>query len=587
VKTMPKLRIGTAAMAALATVIVVALTTSSAQAVGRHRVSAVSQSGTSMPPPVATGTLTINGQFADGSIVRAEGLTWNPGSLPAGDRLLTFEVAYNWSSCTSASGGCRVAEDSTSTPFSARSYRVGHKDGGRFLRLTEVATEVVETNATTFAQGPHSTSSSVASSTEVTGYRSGRAPRTEFVNGTPEATTGSTSEYFSVDPPHYAATDGAPTMQYRIDTNSWLAMPTGDVFYTGNLVIGRHRVDVRTANSAGATDISFSWRVVPLPAPLPCVPRPDQACWYPPHLNSLGQPMRWDWQIGLVTPQEKTGASAVDLYDIDGFLTTASEVSTIHQTWTAATLPHPKAVCYLDVAWEEYRPDASPESYGGKFPASTLGKVYFGFPAERWLDVRQLDALEPMLKERINMCAQKGFDAVEIDDIDSFDPPSTTGFHLTPGDAENFLAYTFNLIHADGMTALWKNSPLLSAWGARYTDGAVVEECYVSQQCDASQFVGQGIDGTQCTALSGPTPCGWDDFTTDDTANQPNGKWVGEAEYVQDHYVCKPSAACRAPHRSTFLAYCQAVYAPPSGFSAVLFNVDLNDRVFLPCPDGR
>jgi hypothetical protein len=574
-------------MAVLAAVIVVALTTSSAQAVGGEHLSAASQSGATVPPPVATGTLTIEGQPADGSTVRAEGLTWAPGSLPAGDRLLTFEVAYTWSSCASASGRCRVAEDSTATPFSAVSYRVSHKDVGRFLRVKERATEVVETDATTFAQGPHSASSSVVSSTKVAAYRSGKAPRTEFVNGTPEATTGSTSEYFSVDPPHYAIADGAPTMQYRIDTNPWLPLPTDDVFYTGELSIDQHRVEVQTANRAGATDISFSWRVVPLPAPLSCVPRADQACWYPPHLDSLGQPMRWDWQIGLVTPREQTGASAVDLYDVDGFLTTASEVSAIHQTWTAATLPHPKAVCYLDVAWEEYRPDASPESYGGKFPANTLGKVYFGYPAERWLDFRQLDALKPMLKERINMCAQKGFDAVEIDDIDSFDPPSTTGFHLTPGDAENFLAYTFNLIHADGMTALWKNSPLLSAWGVRYTDGAVVEECYVSGQCDASQFVGQGGEGIQCTVLSGPTPCGWDDFTTDLTANQPNGKWVGEAEYVQDHYVCKPSAACRSPHQSTFSAYCQAVYAPPSGFSAVLFAVDLNDRVFLPCPDGR
>ena len=37
-----------------------------------------------------------------------------------------------------------------------------------------------------------------------------------------------------------------------------------------------------------------------------------------------------------------------------------------------------------------------------------------------------------MLDERISMCARKGFDSVELDDIDSFDPASTTGFHLTP-----------------------------------------------------------------------------------------------------------------------------------------------------------
>jgi len=100
-----------------------------------------------------------------------------------------------------------------------------------------------------------------------------------------------------------------------------------------------------------------------------------------------------------------------------------------------------------------------------------VGNVYFGFPQERWLDFRQLGALKPMLAERIRMCAAKGFDAVELDDIDSFDPPSVTGFHLTPGDAQNFLAYAFNQIHRHGMTGLWKNSPLLSWWGRRYADG--------------------------------------------------------------------------------------------------------------------
>ena len=76
--------------------------------------------------------------------------------------------------------------------------------------------------------------------------------------------------------------------------------------------------------------------------------------------------------------------------------------------------------------------------------------MYFGFPQERWVDLRQLNALKPMLRERLARCASKGFDAVELDDIDSFDPPSTTGFRLTPGDAQNFLAWAFNEIHRLG-----------------------------------------------------------------------------------------------------------------------------------------
>ncbi len=95
--------------------------------------------------------------------------------------------------------------------------------------------------------------------------------------------------------------------------------------------------------------------------------------------------MRWDWQIGRVTPLQRTGRRAVDIYDIDGFLTTRAQVRAIHTRWQAATLPHPKAVCYLDLAWEDYRPDASPrprrlpgrDARQGllRLPAGALGRL--------------------------------------------------------------------------------------------------------------------------------------------------------------------------------------------------------------------
>ena len=189
-----------------------------------------------------------------------------------------------------------------------------------------------------------------------------------------------------------------------------------------------------------------------------------------------------------------------------------------------------------------------------------------------------------MLDERIAMCARKGFDAVELDDIDSFDPPSTTGFHLTPGDAQNLLAYAFNQIHRDGMTGLWKNSPFLTWWGRHYADGAIVEECYVYRQCLASQLRGSAQYGITCSRLAGRTPCAWDDFSTDKTAQQPTGKWVGEAEYSDDNYVCNPGQACTG--RRSFAAFCRAVFAPPYGFAAVKFDVNLDGTMFYPCPKG-
>jgi hypothetical protein len=293
--------------------------------------------------------------------------------------------------------------------------------------------------------------------------------------------------------------------------------------------------------------------------------------------------MRWDWQIGRVTPLQRTGQRAVDIYDADGFLTTPAQIRQIHTRWQAATLAHPKAVCYLDLAWEDYRPDGSPTPRG-LFPAGALGKIYYGYPEERWVDFRQLGALKPMLDERIAMCARKGFDAVELDDIDSFDPAWTTGFHLTPGDARSYLAYAFNQVHRDGMTVLWKNTPGLAWWGVRYTDGAVVEECYVYDECFASSQGGTHQDGIVCSGVRGPTACGWNVFTTARPAHQPTGKWVGEAEYGADHYVCDPRQPC--PGNRQFATFCARVYAPPWGFAAVKFDVDLDGKVFDPCPAG-
>lgn len=541
---------------------------------------AVSATGTAglIPPPAAHGRLRITGHLRDGSVVAAAGLKWRPGAMPRSDRLLSFEVSYTWRSCAQR---CVTAADTTVTPFAANRYVVGHADTARRLELTETATEVVETDPATFAFSLVHASASYITAGVVARYAAGRAPVTEFVNGTPESGTASTEEYFQVDPPHYNAADGVPRQWYRVDHRAWRPMPASRVFYTGKLAVGRQRVQVRTSDRAGTTVISFGWRVVPMPKPVGCQPAKGRTCWYPPHLNSRGKPMRWDWQIGRVTPLQRTGKHAVDIYDVDGFLTTAAEVRAIHTSWQAATLPHPKLICYLDMAWEDYRPDASP---GEVFPASTLGDVYYGYPEERWVDFRQLDALKPMLDERLQMCARKGFDAVELDDIDSFDPPSTTGFHLTPGDAQNFLAYAFNEIHRLGMTGLWKNSPYLSWWGRDYADGAIVEECYFYHQCTAASLRGSSQYGITCTGLSGRTPCGWDDFSTDKTEHQPTGKWVGEAEYSADEYVCNPAQKCRGPR--SFAAFCRAVYAPSWGFAAVKFDVDLDGGLFHPCPSG-
>ena len=94
-------------------------------------------------PPVARGRLRVTGSLRDGGVVRASGLSWRPGPLPRGDRLLTFEVGYAWQACTAPAAGCVAAADSTATPYAAQRYLVGHADTGKYLRIRVTAAEAV------------------------------------------------------------------------------------------------------------------------------------------------------------------------------------------------------------------------------------------------------------------------------------------------------------------------------------------------------------------------------------------------------------------------------------------------------------
>src|SRR5690242_8896366 len=189
------------------------------------------RANTAFPPPRHHGTLRITGSLRDGGTVRAAGLSWRPGRLPPGDRLLSFEVGYYWEACTAA-GKCRTGADTAVAPFAARRYVAGHADTSRFLKVTETASEVVETDPATFSFSVKSVSVSTTAGRAVRAYPAGRPPVSEFVNGTPERRTASAEEFFSVAAPHHSAADGPAAQQYRVDQGRWRPMPASRVFYT-------------------------------------------------------------------------------------------------------------------------------------------------------------------------------------------------------------------------------------------------------------------------------------------------------------------------------------------------------------------
>jgi hypothetical protein len=158
-----------------------------------------------------------------------------------------------------------------------------------------------------------------------------------------------------------------------------------------------------------------------------------------------------------------------DAYDIDAFETSGALVSKLHSLGR-------HVICYIDAgSWENWRPDAA------EYPAAVKGKAMAGWPGERWLDVRRIDILGPILTERIQMCAAKGFDGVEFDNVDGYSNKS--GFPLTASDQLAFDRWLADTAHAHGLAVGLKNTPSLAQQLQPRFDLAIVEQCVQYREC--------------------------------------------------------------------------------------------------------
>ena len=155
----------------------------------------------------------------------------------------------------------------------------------------------------------------------------------------------------------------------------------------------------------------------------------------------------------------------VDLHD-----TPANAIEALH---TAGR----KVVCYISAgAWEEWRPDAD------SFPVGVLGENLQGSKTERWLDIRQLDTLEPILSARVAECADKGFDGVSFDNVDGYGNDS--GFDLSRSDQLAFNQMLGGLAHEHGLVAGVTNAAELAQALEPDFDFALSTGCYQFDECD-------------------------------------------------------------------------------------------------------
>ncbi|HEV3311032.1 MAG TPA: endo alpha-1,4 polygalactosaminidase [Chloroflexota bacterium] len=191
-----------------------------------------------------------------------------------------------------------------------------------------------------------------------------------------------------------------------------------------------------------------------LPKPVACA-----VCWRPP--------LRLTWQLQLGGTLDPTVPAA--MYEIDMFDDSAAQVADLHRLGR-------KAICYVDAgSWENWRPDA------GKFPKSVLGKPLQGWKGERWLDVRRISVLGPIIRNRVRQCKAKGFDGVDFDNVDGYSNP--TGFPLTGADQLRYDTFLANLAHTNALSVALKNDPSQAKVLVKYFDWSVVEQCFQYQEC--------------------------------------------------------------------------------------------------------
>ena len=203
----------------------------------------------------------------------------------------------------------------------------------------------------------------------------------------------------------------------------------------------------------------------------------------------------WQWQLAEL-PADLTADAEV--FDLDLFETSVEEVARLHAAGR-------RVICYISAgSWEEWRPDAD------DFPESVIGADYEGWPGEKWLDIRKLDALAPVLRARLDLCRKKGFDAVEPDNIDGY--TNDTGFPLTADDQLAFNVWLAGEAHARGLSIGLKNDPDQAAELEPYFEWALTEDCFDEGWCEqmepftlagkavfAAEYTDTGVDwGAAC-----------------------------------------------------------------------------------------
>ena len=190
-------------------------------------------------------------------------------------------------------------------------------------------------------------------------------------------------------------------------------------------------------------------------------PQQSPSWWRP------GPGTSWQWQLSGTIDT----SIDVDMYDIDLFDTPQSVIDQLHHGGK-------KVICYVSAgSYEDWRPDKD------NYPGEILGHDLDGWPGEKWVDIRRLDTLGPILAARFDLAVTKQCDGIEPDNIDGY--TNSTGFPLTAADQLVFNRWLATQAHRRGLSIGLKNDLDQVQQLVNDFDWALNEQCFQYNECDA------------------------------------------------------------------------------------------------------
>jgi uncharacterized repeat protein (TIGR01451 family) len=268
---------------------------------------------------------------------------------------------------------------------------------------------------------------------------------------------------------------------------------------TNTVSVSASEVDPITSNNSSIMSATIQALPTPTPGTI--------------NLPPLGK-ISWDWQIGAGGDSNVVVPSGVVLMDVDGFNISAAKIASLKAQGIYT-------VCYINAgSYEDGRPDSSLYPAYLKIHKDTQWNEWFldvkdvfrpiqpagtQLVNNQWIDASgkpltglpSAGAFGPLLEARFKMCADKGFDALEPDNLQN---DENAGGKVSLQEQIDFNGWVADTAHKYNLAAFQKNGPdkilLKDKTGKMMVekfDGILNEECQQFSECGPlAEYVKRG-----------------------------------------------------------------------------------------------